>query len=125
MHESVNPNYPSRFTRAWFEWANALFVLYVEITLGVRCDAVASARAKEEASKIGVGHAGQRGVFFEDPFKNDPSIPDHYQGDVALVKYDKESSTDTEKPKATLPPIWAAARQSSVVQRGASVVQNA
>ena len=68
MHESVNPNYPSRFTRAWFEWANALFVLYVEITLGVRCDAVASARAKEEASKIGVGHAGQRGVFFEDPF---------------------------------------------------------
>jgi hypothetical protein len=87
MHESVNPNYPARFTRNWFEWANALFVLYVEITLGARCDAIGSTRAKAEASKIGVGQTGKRGLFFSDPYMNDPSIPEHYQGDVAFVMY--------------------------------------
>jgi Metal-independent alpha-mannosidase (GH125) len=89
MHESVNPDFPARFTRPWFEWANALFVLYVEITLGVRCDVVGSEQGKKEAAKIGIGKAGSRGLFFTDPYRNDPSLPEHYQGEVASVIYDR------------------------------------
>jgi len=41
MHETVNVNNPSRCTRNWFEWANAMLVVFVENSLGESCDAYA------------------------------------------------------------------------------------
>lgn len=38
MHESVNVDNPSQFSRAEFGWANAMLVVAVEQLLGADCD---------------------------------------------------------------------------------------
>jgi len=38
MHETVNVDNPARCTRNWFEWANAMLVVFVENSLGESCD---------------------------------------------------------------------------------------
>lgn len=66
--------------------ANALFVVYTEATLGVRCDKIGSTRVKDEVVKNVV--AGGMSSFHSDPFRNNPAVPDLYQGEVALVHFD-------------------------------------
>lgn len=36
MHESFDPDDPTRFTRPWFAWANSLFALFITDSLGTR-----------------------------------------------------------------------------------------
>lgn len=38
MHESVHVENPSVITREWFEWANAMFVVFAETSTGVHCN---------------------------------------------------------------------------------------
>ena len=96
MHESVNVDNVCGFTRAWFEWANALFVLYTEATLDIRCDVVGSSRAKEKAAKLAVDSVAasksQFGLYYSNLYQNSPSFPEHYQGEVAGVLYDTAAS---------------------------------
>lgn len=37
MHESVHVTNTQQCTRTWFEWANALYVVYVENAMGIDC----------------------------------------------------------------------------------------
>ncbi len=41
MHESVSVHNVGQCTRPWFEWANAMLVVFVEASLGVDCGAAA------------------------------------------------------------------------------------
>lgn len=52
MHESVNVNNVNSCTRTWFEWANALYVVYVENTMGMDCTDEAEELRKQEVCKI-------------------------------------------------------------------------
>jgi hypothetical protein len=49
MHESVAAEDPTRCTRPEFEWANSMFVVLAESTLGIDCNAAAD---KEWRSNI-------------------------------------------------------------------------
>ncbi|KAG7364753.1 metal-independent alpha-mannosidase [Nitzschia inconspicua] len=106
MHESNKVDSACLFTRTWFEWANALFVLYAEATLGVQCDAIGNSLAWETA----VAHANDPpngnenknvrlfGKFYSNPYHNNPELSHHYQGVAASVKFDTTPSTiDVEK----------------------------
>ena len=88
--------------------ANALFVLYTEATLSVRCDVVGNAMAEQEAvqhaneipkeSGSENKHVSRFGRFYSDPYHNNPKVPKHYQGVVAKVPFDTTpSGIDVEK----------------------------
>lgn len=48
MHESVHVTNTQQCTRTWFEWANALYVVYVENAMGIDCtDAAEELRQSE------------------------------------------------------------------------------
>lgn len=91
MHEGVSSaSGCPHFSRPWFEWANALFVVLMESALGERCDeqgrALAQAVAADKAAtanKKGVSP----GTFYENRFKNDHTNPAFYQGIKSKVKY--------------------------------------
>jgi len=54
MHESVHVNSKNQFTRYWFKWANALFVIYAQATIpDLQCQEMGSQLIKnEELQKI-------------------------------------------------------------------------
>jgi hypothetical protein len=93
----------------FFPQANALFVLYTEATLGVKCDAVGNAMAEQEAvqhankapnqiESANKKNAGRFGRFYSNPYHNNPEVPEHYQGVVAKVPFDTTpSAIDVEK----------------------------
>lgn len=51
MHESIDVNSPTRCTRRWFEWANALSVTAIEQLLGIDCDASAEALYRKRVAE--------------------------------------------------------------------------
>ncbi len=51
MHESVSVNDLGKCTRPWFEWANAMLVVFTENALGMDCVAAAE---KHRLSQIQV-----------------------------------------------------------------------
>lgn len=56
MHESVSAVDAQACTRPWFEWANAMFVVFYEDSFGERCDAAAEAhRLKRIREREGGG----------------------------------------------------------------------
>ena len=86
-----------------YNQANALFVLYTEATMGAQCDAIGSSRVKQAAVNSAImeteGNGRSRfGLFFSDPYHNDPKIPEHYQGEVASVLFDSlPAAVDLDK----------------------------
>jgi meiotically up-regulated gene 157 (Mug157) protein len=105
MHESNNVDSPCRLTRTWFEWANSLFVLYTEATLGVRCDAIGSSMAQKSAAARAGEHpsganfpARTSAGFYSNRYNSNASTPEHYQGVAATVLYETSPSlTDFDK----------------------------
>ena len=111
MHEGVSSTHGCPvFSRPWFEWANALFVVLIETALGERCDEVArltaqveaatSANANDRAEHIKnlQGQDGaqqdrmtqilaQKNKFYNNRYRNDPLTPEFYQGVESLVKH--------------------------------------
>lgn len=85
MHEGVSSSQGCpTFTRPWFEWANALFVVLMETTMGQRCDA----RGRDASQAMDDGTANVRNPqFYENKFQNDHTIPKFYQGIESKVKY--------------------------------------
>ena len=78
--------------------ANALFVLYTEATLGVRCDAIGSEIAQKSAAEEAGGHSSGRPSFYSNRYHSNSSTPGHFQGVVATVSYDSSPSlTDVDK----------------------------
>jgi len=91
MHEGVEVRKACegggrRFSRDWFEWANALFVVLFETATGQRCDSSgrASALAAVAASAT---TAGSKRTFYENKYKNDPKGIHYYQGVEAMVPH--------------------------------------
>ena len=92
MHEGVHSNMGCpAFTRPWFEWANAMFVVLIETALGQRCDAngrdTAQMDASISASKSHAKKSSSDLMFHENRFKNNHKVPAFYQGIEAKVKY--------------------------------------
>ncbi|CAB9497865.1 DUF1237 domain-containing protein [Seminavis robusta] len=89
MHEGVDSRRGCPlYTRPWFEWANAMFVVLIETALGERCDAQGKALALQTALETATqGKPVGPGSFFENKFHNDHKVPEFYQGIEAKVKY--------------------------------------
>lgn len=84
MHESVNVDH-CHFTRAWFEWANALFVVLVESALGIRCDSFGLRQARD--SFAAKASASQRTNFYNNRYNNNYTQSEFYQGIEAMVPH--------------------------------------
>jgi uncharacterized protein len=86
-HEGVSSSTgcPS-FSRTWFEWSNALFVVLTETALGERCDAVGQNSILQSMSYDPNKH-GDNPRFYENGFNTDPKIPNLYLGVQAQVPY--------------------------------------
>jgi meiotically up-regulated gene 157 (Mug157) protein len=101
-HEGVSSmsGCPS-FSRDWFEWSNAMFVVLVETALGERCDAIGKQAILQEMSYNIVKH-GANPRFFENKFKTDPTIPNLYGlGIQAQVPYGPRSNTSSSLEETT------------------------
>jgi hypothetical protein len=88
MHESVNAEKgcTAKFTREWFEWSNALFVVLFESALGIRCDAYGMQQARNTiANYAQSSNVKQR--FYADKYKNNHTLRNFYQGIEALVPH--------------------------------------
>ena len=78
MHEGVDSrrgcNAKGGYSRAWFEWANALFVVLLESATGERCDGACRTLALKKAAESkegGTSLIGKR--FYQNKYKNDPN----------------------------------------------------
>jgi meiotically up-regulated gene 157 (Mug157) protein len=113
MHEGVSSTTGCPvFSRPWFEWANALFVVLIETALGERCDisgrlaaqveAAANANAKEQSTPIENNNMDFPGKpeqklaqilsrhssnFYQNKYRNDPKLPAFFQGIESAVKH--------------------------------------
>lgn len=90
MHEGVHSITGCRsFSRPWFEWANAMFVVLIETTLGQRCDAEGRNAVQLEVAspRMRVQKHVEHPIFYENKFQNDHKIPEYYQGIEAKVKF--------------------------------------
>ena len=92
MHEGVDSRrgctVKGGFSRAWFEWANALFVVLLESATGERCDAYGRALALQHTIESDSGVASHvRERFYQNKYKNDPGDADYYQGVESLVAH--------------------------------------
>ncbi len=86
MHEGVSTGGCPSFTRHWFEWANALFVVLIESALGVRCDDVGRKSHLEEFMTQIMSKA-KGASFYSNPHGNDAAKKLYYQGIEASVKH--------------------------------------
>jgi meiotically up-regulated gene 157 (Mug157) protein len=86
MHEGVHSDggCGGGYSRDWFEWANALFVVLVESALGDRCDA--SGRLDTVTSIIAKNGPKVQHSFYKNPYHNSPLTQNYYQGIEAQVK---------------------------------------
>eukprot|EP00977_Amphora_coffeiformis_P008452 scaffold1915_cov144-Amphora_coffeaeformis.AAC.5 len=75
------------FTRVWFEWANALFVVLLETATGQRCDGAGRAWALAAAANSALPAGSKGGSFYQNKYKNDPKGAQYYQGVEALVPH--------------------------------------
>jgi uncharacterized protein len=87
MHESISKESAYQFTRPWFEWANALFVIYLETVTGTSCAAPArklylanNADGLQEHSKLNPP------AYYKN-IRNDPWNPLYYQNVEASIKF--------------------------------------
>ena len=92
MHEGVHAQLGCpKFTRHWFEWANALFVVLMENSLGERCDIqgrqAALLASSENAIKAFKRKPTVGEMFFVNRYNNSHTVPEFYQGVEAKVKY--------------------------------------
>lgn len=94
MHEGVSSSSGckdnSGYTRHWFEWANALFVVLVETGMGQRCDASGKLNALHQQMTSGDDESqGGKDArkFYSNPYNNDPKQKGFYQGVEAQVKH--------------------------------------
>ena len=86
MHESVHKDQPS-ITREWFEWANALFVVYLESTTGASCSASAAEFHRTNfVSSLKAKHADKALSFYQHS-SNDPWNPLYYQNVEASIHF--------------------------------------
>jgi meiotically up-regulated gene 157 (Mug157) protein len=84
MHESVHVD-SCHFSRAWFEWANALFVVLVESALGIRCDSFGLQQARDAfAAKAS---ATENRGFYNNKYNNNHTQSGFYQGIEAMVPH--------------------------------------
>jgi len=93
MHESVNVDRGCEggYSREWFEWANAMFVVLVENGLGESCENEGSDEIQRElgkAEKSRTGITEQRGIgFYQNNYRNDHRLPHYYQGLGAAIQH--------------------------------------
>jgi uncharacterized protein len=86
-HEGVSSSTGCpQFSRDWFEWSNALFVVLTETALGERCDAMGQNIVQQSMSYDPMKH-GTNPKVFENKFKTDLKIPNLYLGVQAQVPY--------------------------------------
>ena len=85
MHESVHVDH-CHFTREWFEWANALFVVLVESALGIRCDSFGLQQARDSFAAKANKATSQRD-FYSNKYHNDYRQSGFYQGIEAMVPH--------------------------------------
>jgi hypothetical protein len=90
MHEGVASEQGCKggFSRNWFEWANALFVVLVESALGDRCDVDGRMGAVTSMVEtvIANGPALKQLKFYENRYHNNLTVQNYYQGIEAQVK---------------------------------------
>jgi meiotically up-regulated gene 157 (Mug157) protein len=95
MHESVHKDIEDLFTREWFEWANALFVVYVETVTGASCSVPASkVHGATTILAYKAKYAMENPSFYQESY-NDPWDPRFYQNVVASIHFD----SDVESPQ--------------------------
>ena len=89
MHESVSSHNGCdvHFTREWFEWSNALFVVLLESALGIRCDKYGLEQARNAIVRKAAGKAGNQPIFYVNNYQNNHNQSDFYQGLEALVPH--------------------------------------
>lgn len=84
MHESIHKDIGCKSrSREWFEWANALFVVLVESSLGETCD-----RYGQNQVRYKVAQNATKGRFYSNRYNNTPDDLHHYQGIQAFLKHD-------------------------------------
>ena len=92
MHEGVHSwrGCPV-FTRPWFEWANAMFVVLMETALGQRCDIQGQMDAQKASVADAVRGLGKStspaSMFYENKFHNDHTRAEFYLGIESKVTY--------------------------------------
>lgn len=80
MHESIHVDDPSKCTRRWFEWANALVVTTAEHLTGIDCD-----KSAERLYRISLAKRGSR--IPEGGLQNGQSRATHRQSIEAHVQH--------------------------------------
>ncbi|BDA45911.1 Meiotically up-regulated gene 157 protein [Coccomyxa sp. Obi] len=68
MHESVHVSSPEVCTRPWFEWANAMAVVFIENALGNACDDAAEEQRRaaiSERENLQGGRSADETLFYE------------------------------------------------------------
>lgn len=89
MHESVHQDSPTTYTRVWFEWANALFVIYVEAVLGADCAATADQMHLSNSMEKARKSTGQKPPhFYNNRAHNSPWNKLYWQNVEANVHFD-------------------------------------
>jgi len=86
MHESVHKDWPS-ITREWFEWANALFVVYLESMTGTSCSASAAEFHRTRFVSSLKAKYAEKSMSFYQQSSNDPWKPLYYQNVMASIHF--------------------------------------
>jgi meiotically up-regulated gene 157 (Mug157) protein len=90
MHEGVasERGCEGGYSREWFEWANALFVVLVESALGDRCDEDGRIAAVTSMMKTVIANGPELNklTFYQNRYNNTLDVQNYYQGIEAQVK---------------------------------------
>jgi len=101
MHESVNVHKGCNvsYTRPWFEWSNAMFVVLVESSLGIRCDASGLQQARVTIAERANRKQGNTTTlrYYNNKFNNNHTQSDFFQGIEAMVPHDVTISTKKQQ----------------------------
>jgi meiotically up-regulated gene 157 (Mug157) protein len=91
MHESIHMNDGCmKFTRSWFEWANALYVVLVEAALGESCEATGQELLQYRHSEVVQKPSGPI-HFYQNIHRNNAKQSNYYLGIEGAVQYAKDS----------------------------------